>query len=200
MKRVAGSFLRTLIASLALAAPGSAARAQGPAAKATALFVCHGYGCEYRTKVLLDAAEAARIAALFARDDMNAAEERAAIAEAVRVFEEKSAAAIGIRDRAKSIFGKGREKGQMDCIDESTNTHSLLLYLDKSGYLRRHDVRANRSRGIFVDGRYPHATAVIADKETREVFAVDSWFEPAGGPPDIMLLSKWMTRGVMGER
>ena len=61
-------------------------------------------------------------------------------------------------------------------------------------------VLANSSRGLFVDGRYPHATAVIKDKETGEIFAVDSWFEPGGGPPDIMLLSEWKKRGVMGER
>lgn len=179
---------------------GGGALAQGSAGKAAAFFVCHGYGCEYRTKVLIGSADADRLAAIFGNGASSAPAERDAIRKAVSLFEERSTSAIGVRDDARSLFGEGRIKGQMDCIDESTNTHGFLLYLQKTGLLRHHTVLANSSRGMFVDGRYPHATAVIKDNETGEIFAVDSWFEPGGGPPDIMLLSEWKKRGVMGER
>jgi hypothetical protein len=179
---------------------GGSALAQGSAGKAAAFLVCHGYGCEYRTKVLIGSTDVDRVADFFTKDAETAEAERASIRKAVSLFEERSTGAIGIRDDARSQFGEGRIKGQMDCIDESTNTRGFLLYLQKAGLLRHHTVLANSSRGMFVDGRYPHATAVIKDKETGEIFAVDSWFEPGGGPPDIMLLSEWKKRGVMGER
>jgi hypothetical protein len=195
------SRLPAVAAALALAVLfGGNALAQGSAGKAAAFFVCHGYGCEYRTKVLIGPTDAERLAAIFAGSASSAQAERDSLRKAVSLFEERSTSAIGIRDDARSQFGEGRIKGQMDCIDESTNTHGFLLYLQKAGVLHHHAVLANSSRGLFVDGRYPHATAVIKDKETGEIFAVDSWFEPGGGPPDIMLLSEWKKRGVMGER
>ena len=51
----------------------------------------------------------------------------------------------------------------MDCVDEATNTHALLVYLAKRGMLKHHKVERNASRGHFIDGRYPHWTAVISD-------------------------------------
>lgn len=187
-----------LVGAALLSAP---AAAQGPAARIApaSLAACHGYGCEYRTKFALSSGDAGRIARLFTAAD-TAAAERAAIARTVQIAEDRAAAAIGVRDQAKSIFGESRQRGQMDCIDESTNTRAVLGWIERSGLLRFHSVKPNRSRGMFVDGRYPHATAVIAETATGQVFAVDSWFEPAGGAPDIMPLKLWMTRGVMGER
>ena len=34
----------------------------------------------------------------------------------------------------------------------------------------------------------------------RVLLAVDSWYERAGGPPDVMLLSEWKQRGFGGQR
>lgn len=189
-------FLLTALAAF-VARP---ALSQGAGGKAAAFSVCHGYSCEYRTKVVIGPADADRIASFFQSDGDSAAGEREAISRAISLFEDRSTQAIGIRDEPRSIFGQGRIKGQMDCIDESTNTRGFLLYLQKNGLLRHHSVRQNSSRGMFVDGRYPHNTAVIRENESGKVFAVDSWFEPAGGPPDIMLLSEWKKRGVMGQR
>jgi len=52
---------------------------------------------------------------------------------------------------------------------------------------------------VLIDGRYPHWTAAVRDNSGKD-WAVDSWFEVAGGPPDIVPLSYWRTRGVWGER
>ena len=87
----------------------------------------------------------------------------------------------------------------MDCIDESTNPRAVLLYLDQRHLLAFHTVRANTARGVLIDGRYPHWTAAVRDNSGKD-WAVDSWFEAAGGPPDIVPLSYWRTRGVWGER
>ena len=55
-------------------------------------------------------------------------------------------------------------------------------------------LRVGLLRGFFLDGRYPHATAVIGDASGVK-WAVDSWYEPAGGAPDIMPLREWRSRG-----
>lgn len=168
-------------------------------ADAARIYMCHGYDCTYKTRIDLGAPDARRFASIMAKGAGSPESERAAISRAVQYYEERGAQVIGIRDQAKSTFGASREKGQMDCIDESTNTRSLLLYLAGRGLLKHHRVEMNVSRGFFIDGRYPHSTAVIRDPQ-GEKWAVDSWYEPMGGPPDILPLEKWLARGVGGQR
>lgn len=163
------------------------------------LFVCHGFDCSYKTRVDLGAADHKQYAALFAKAD-SPETERAAVRRAVQHAEERASGVIGIRDLPKSDYTQSRVKGQMDCIDESTNTRSLLLYLEKRGLLKHHVVEVNRSRGFFADGRYPHSTAVLAEKSGTRRWAIDSWYEPAGGPPDVRPLDEWMASGRFGER
>ena len=169
-------------------------------AKSTRIFVCHGFDCSYKTKYTVTPDDWDRFAAIMEQGYASAEAERKAIAAADMYYEERAALAIGVRDKAKSNIGQSRAKGQMDCIDESTNTRSLLMFLEENGWLKHHKVEWNVSRGVFIDGRYPHSTAVIKEKATGEKWAVDSWFEATGVAPDIVPLSYWKTRGVMGQR
>jgi hypothetical protein len=162
------------------------------------IFVCHGFDCSYQTRLDLGASDHKRFAALFARAGSPSAE-RQAVSKAVQHFERRAGQVVGVSDLPKSDFTQSRVKGQMDCIDESTNTRSLLLYLEKRGLLKHHAVETNRSRGLFVDGRYPHSTAVLRDAGGKR-WAIDSWYEPMGGAPDILPLDEWMARGVGGVR
>ncbi|MGE0499607.1 MAG: hypothetical protein AB7I79_10140 [Rhizobiaceae bacterium] len=166
---------------------------------ASTIYVCHGFDCTYKTRLDLGASDADRFASIMAPATTSPAAERAAVSKAVQYYEERAGQVIGLRDAPKSHIGQSRERGQMDCIDESTNTRSLLRYLNERQLLTHHSVEYNVSRGLFVDGRYPHSTAVLRDKSGKK-WAVDSWYEPMGGPPDIMTLSEWQTRGVMGQR
>ncbi|WP_244642384.1 hypothetical protein [Phyllobacterium sp. 628] len=125
--------------------------------------------------------------------------ERTAIRRAVQIFELRSTQVIGVADRPRMEFGKAREKGQMDCVDESTNTDHFLRYLQAFRLLRFHTVADRDARGSFFDGRYPHFTAVLRDRSDTS-WAVDSWYEPAGGKPDVMYLSKWKERGFNSQR
>jgi hypothetical protein len=125
--------------------------------------------------------------------------ERAAVSRAVQYYEGRAARAVGVRDQAKSNAKQWGKRGQMDCVDESTNTRIFLLYLERRGLLKHHTVDRNVTRGFLIDGRYPHSTAVLREI-SGEKWTIDSWYEPTGGPPDIMLLSQWLSRGVMGAR
>lgn len=162
------------------------------------IYVCHGFNCTFRTRVDVTEADAGAYASYFS-GAQTPQDERAAIARAVSYFEERSADTIGIRDGPKSSLAESGQRGQMDCIDESTNTRSLLLHLAAHGHLKHHDVQMNVSRGFLLDARYFHSTSVVKDKSGQR-WAVDSWYDPAGGTPDIMPLEEWMTRGVMGAR
>jgi len=163
------------------------------------LSVCHGFDCRNRTTLALSAGDANRFASIMARGKGSANAERQAVSSAVAYFETRAGQAIGIRDTAKSSLAQSGRMGQMDCIDESTNTRTLLLYLQGRGLIRHHWVESNVSRGFFADARYPHSTAVLSEKGGAR-WAIDSWYEPMGSKPDVMPLDQWKSRGVMGER
>ena len=167
---------------------------------ASRLTACHGYNCYFRTRFALDDGDMARIRAIMEGGAASPAAEREAVGRAVAYFEDKAGDAIGVRDRAKSTLDEGGTKGQMDCIDESTNTRTFMLLLQKKGLLKHHAVQSNVSRGFFLDARYPHSTAVLKERKSGRLWAVDSWYEPMGGRPDILALSEWKKRGVGGER
>lgn len=167
---------------------------------ASRLTVCHGYNCYFRTHLALGESDMKRISAIMASGAQSPSAERDAVGRAIAFYEDRAGDAIGVRDRAKSTLDEGGTKGQMDCIDESTNTRTFMLLLEKKGLLRHHTVQSNVSRGFFLDARYPHSTAVLKEKPGGKLWAVDSWYEPMGGRPDILALSQWKTRGVGGER
>lgn len=162
------------------------------------LTVCHGFDCRNQTALSFSAEEEKRLRALFAGVS-SAGAERAAIAKAVPIFESATTARLGVADAPKSDLSQTGQTGQMDCIDESTNTRTFLRYLEARGLLEHHDVQTNVTRGVIFDGRYFHATAVIREKGGQR-WAVDSWYEPAGEAPDIMRLEEWLQRGSMGRR
>lgn len=161
--------------------------------------ICHGYNCRRKARYDIGA-DRARFAAIMAAGKSSPAAERAAIGRAEMFYEDQVSKVIGVRDKAGAAQGDSGKVGQMDCIDELTNTHTLLVYLAENEWLKYHRVLPNVSRGFFFDGRYPHATAVVSEISTGKDWAVDSWFGPAGAPPDILPLNKWMSYGVFGER
>lgn len=168
--------------------------------KTSRIIVCHGFDCSYKTAYAVSEEDLTRFADIMAEGTASPEAERKAIAAANMYYEERAAQFIGIRDKAKSNIRQSREKGQMDCIDESTNTRSMLLFLAENGWLKHHKVEWNVSRGFLLDARYFHSTAVIKENATGKKWAVDSWYEPTGQAPDITPLSYWKTRGVMGQR
>lgn len=157
--------------------------------------ICHGYGCAYRSRLDLGAGNGEHFRQIMAEGAASPEAERAAIKKADQYFEELAFAATGIRDKPRADVG-GAERGQMDCIDESTNTTSLLTYLADRGLLRHHKVERRESRGFLLDGRYPHWTAVISDPAGVK-WVVDSWYAPMGGAPDVIPLSEWKPRGFL---
>ncbi len=69
----------------------------------------------------------------------------------------------------------------------------LLLVLEELKLLRFHKVDAPEARGYLIDGRPPHATAVLTEKTSGVRWAVDSWTRGYGQAPEVMPLAVWQT-------
>lgn len=152
---------------------------------------CHGYGCSRRLSVMLDTSIIPRAAVLL-KASKSAAAERQAVGEIVRAYTAQLARELGGRpDIPGSPPQMSGQHGQMDCIDETANTTSLLVELESRGLLAHHRVERPQSRGLFFDGRYPHVTAVIAETKSGVEWAVDPWRQAPGQKPDILPLSQW---------
>jgi len=152
--------------------------------------ICYGHTCRYTVDASLSDEEWLLVKDLFTESDDNPAKEREQIQTAISLLEtlvgEKTNTS---EDKGGNYAGLGLQ-GQMDCIDESTNTTVYLTMLQKEGLLKWHQVNRRTSRGIF-SLQVPHFTAVISETGSNKNYAVDSWFLDNGHPPFIIPLNKW---------
>ncbi len=152
--------------------------------------VCHEHTCHAITDVSLSAEDWANVKRVFVAPAANAAAEREQIARAIAALELLVGARTGTaNDLGENLPGLGLS-GQMDCVDESTNTSAYLLMLQQDGLLHWHQVGARISRGILQLTTL-HFTASVKESTSGDGFAVDSWFEPNGSRPDIVPLAEW---------
>jgi len=156
------------------------------------IIACHGYGCARRLPLSVEGGWLSRAAAALRAAQGSPDAERRALADVIRSYTSLLAASFGGRpDVPGSPPQMSGVPGQMDCLDETANTTSLLLVLQDRGLLTHHVVDHPESRGFFFDGRYPHFTAVIAEKRTGVEWAVDPWKKAPGQRPDILPLDRW---------
>jgi hypothetical protein len=187
------------IAILALA-DGTGSAAQAPPTEGATVIVCHGYGCRYRTRVQFSPADMARLHRLVAAGKATPDAERQALGRAVQWFEVTVGPIAGTsHDKLKGDVLLIPDPSQEDCIDESTNTTTLLKLIESRGWLLHHTVGPTKERGFLLDGRYPHNTAVVIEKSGGERWAIDSWTHANGEFPDIMPISEWVKQGVWGN-
>lgn len=159
------------------------------------LAYCHGFGCEFKTAIPFSDGDVATLTALFDHHKASPAEERVAINLADQWWEKKADSVIGAPpDKRGSDLADAHKQGQTDCIDEATNTTTLLLWLERTGLLRHHHVRRPESRGAFL---YAHATAVMTDRTTGVDWVADSWMRDSGDPIDVMTLEEWFSRAYI---
>lgn len=152
---------------------------------------CHGGGCAGVQTVRLSPEEWAGVAALFSPAAKNAGHERVRIAKAIAMLEQIVGQKTGTSADVCGTFEGFGMPGQLDCIDESTNTTTYLKLLRSQGLLRFHEVDDTRTRGYFLRG-WPHTAASIHESGAQSrVYIVDSWFNANGKPPVILPLPVW---------
>ena len=152
--------------------------------------ICYGHTCNTIETLQLSEQEWGNIRALFEPASSTAEKERIQIAAAIGAMENLVGSKTGTSyDQAENFPGLG-QGGQMDCVDESTNTSVYLTMMQTDNLFRWHRVQRNESRGISTL-QVPHFTAVIRDMQDGVPYAVDSWFLPNGASPFIVPLSQW---------
>lgn len=155
-----------------------------------AFSVCHDLSCHSVSDLSLTDSEWRQISTLFTPVADSPRAERQQIASAVAVMEKLVGNKTGTAgDRGQNEL-PGSRQGQLDCIDEATNTSVYLRMMESEGLLHWHQSAPRTSRGLLI-GRAPHNTASIIDTQSQQRFAVDSWFFANGQPPAIVLMADW---------
>lgn len=159
----------------------------------SSIYICHTFGCKLKYHFQPNHDDIQQLAEILKKGNKNPAEERKAIGNAVVWFENRVGPLVGSsHDKGGFDMSGSGKHGHMDCIDEASNTTALLLFADKHKLLQHHKVMSPVARGFFLDGRYPHATAVIRQKDKKADFAIDSWVHDNGHYPEIKPLDIWM--------
>jgi hypothetical protein len=189
-------FAANISISSAATRPGviEAAYGEFPVAPPTSstVFVCHGFGCKYRAELDLTDSDRTKLAHILAAGRSSPEAERKAVAAAGAWFDKRVGPVAGTANHVARAGAKYMyDVHQFDCIDSSRNTTSLLLVLDQLNLLRHHDVATPEARGFFLDGRPPHATAVLVEKVSGTKWSIDSWTVGYGEDLEVMPLERW---------
>lgn len=173
--------LRRVFALLSVLLPG--------AISANPDFVhCYDFGCKTTRDLVYDELHWQRVRDIMQHGATDASSEKQAIREAVAIMESISGELAGTHlDKAGNYPGYDLP-GQMDCIDESTNTLQYLYALQDLGLLRWHRVGLKQRRIVWF---VTHWTATIEEVEGGRQFAVDSWYRDNGEQPYIQPLDEW---------
>ncbi|MDR3375030.1 MAG: hypothetical protein P4L98_14980 [Ancalomicrobiaceae bacterium] len=147
---------------------------------------CHGYGCEFQTPIPISDADFAELQRIFAARAGSAVEERKAISASVQWWERHASPLLGGPPRVRGDTQPHRP-GQTDCLDEATNSTTILVYLERHKFLKYHRVERPEARGMLL---YSHATAVIKEI-AGEAWVVDMWMYDMGDPPDMPTYAEW---------
>ena len=186
-----------LLASAAMSQLAAAASAASGAEQRRApppFEICYDYGCRSQASVALRGDDWQRVRELFAIPALTGAEEREQIAAAIALLEQLASARSGIgHDLGGNIDGHG-QPGQMDCIDESTNTTAYLRLLAADDLLIFHRIGARVRRAPWIFD--PHWAATLIDRDGRR-YAVDSWFLDNGRRPYVQALPAWLDKAEL---
>jgi hypothetical protein len=155
----------------------------------TNLPYCHGFGCTRRVSVPISGGPRSALDAIMAPGAASPEAERAAVEKAVTWFELQAIPLMGgVIDHNGTDPKDNLKVGQTDCVDEAANTTTFLKFLSREGLLRHHTVARPVARGGLT---VPHVTAVLREKATSTLYAVDSWVADGGHPPAVMTLARW---------
>ncbi len=193
---ITAAFLTGGCANMAFQSPDNWFKERDIAApSAQRLSYCSGFACKFVTPIPFSRSRHRHLAAILARGRHSAKAERAALSKAVQWYETMTGPIAGTsQDQGGWDLSKSGTRGATDCLDEATNTTSLLIIAEARKLLKFHRTGRPVSRGMLIDGRYPHATAVVIDTTTETPWAIDSWVRDNGEPPDVMPLADWYAR------
>ena len=157
--------------------------------------VCHGFGCAYRTPILLRNADKAQIKKLFEPVAVKSPEaERKATCRRDGWFEKRVAAEAGTATaKARAGLGHAGDPSQFDCLDKTSNTVGMLVIVADMGLLRHHVIDVPESRGFPIGGlptRLRSCASAGAARSGRSTAGPHN----NGELPDVLPLEEWRTQ------
>lgn len=153
--------------------------------------ICYGHGCTKRAATAFTAAEWDEIAAIFAGTPESPRAERRRIAYALARAEQIIGPKTGTGDDIGGSFpGLGRP-GQMDCVDEMTNTGTYLTMFEQAGFLQYYRPGRRVSQAFFGRAVWPHTVTTMYDVADGTEYVIDTWLEDSGELPYIMPFKEW---------
>lgn len=164
---------------------------QDPAA-VESFTLCHGYSCTSKTPTGFTAVEWKQVGSLFSNPAKTPEDERSRIGQALALMERQIGAKTRTDEDDGAAVTRRTSTHQLDCIDETINTTHYVGFLQKAGWLKFHEITDPTHRGYFIDGRWPHNTAVIREKDTGVLWAVDSFYRANGEEPYILPRADWL--------
>lgn len=153
------------------------------------IVICYNYSCSRSAQVRPAIEDWKMVTDQFRPAARSPIEERQMIRRAIGLLEQIAGEQTPTyRDRGRNPI-VDEWPGQMDCIDESTNTARYLELLQQRGLLHWHGVVERAYRAPFILDQ--HWAGQIVELQTGDHYAVDSWHLDNGNPPYIQAISDW---------
>lgn len=188
-------FLTLLLSACAVPAGLNLGNYSDPDATPSDFIYCHGYGCTQKIRIGLHEREWKQVEKIF-KKSKSAQEERDNIAKAVALMERWTGALANTsQDQAYAPIIK-KSNQELDCVDETVNTHKYLTFFEKTGLLKFHMVSNPVFKGFLLDGTYPHNSAAVIEKGSSQAYVIDSYIHANGKEPVIRTLEDWRARST----
>ncbi len=153
--------------------------------------ICSGFGCIYSAQLAFTGADLKHMKSVLSTGIASPAKERRSIAKLIAWKERLAQSKLRmVTDTRLSYQRDAGKVGQMDCVDESSNTLAFIEFLNRNGLLKFNKPMPIVGRGFLFDGRYPHRTAVLRDIKGVD-WAIDSWKKDGGKLPQVVELAIW---------
>ena len=153
--------------------------------------VCFGNSCRLHDKVSLTPEQWQQVRAVFDPPPADALAERQTVALAIAVLERFTGEQTGTSDDAPGMGVHLNPDGQLDCIDESTNSTAYLRMMAADGLIQFHDIGFPAHRFVL-SAWGPSNTATMRENATSKRYAVESYFRENGEPAYVMPLDVWI--------
>ena len=137
--------------------------------------LCHGFSCSEKSLVTLDEKQWNKVAAVFKKPAKTPEKEREQITKAVAILEAESTKDA----KLAPDFGEA-------------NTFENDQAQDEAGLLEYHDAAPPIHRGFLVDGQWPHNSGAVKEKNSGEIYAIDSYYFDSGKPPAVVPIDVWL--------
>jgi hypothetical protein len=174
---------------IALLLSGSLLLTSMPLQAAPYFVQCYDFGCKTTRELRFEPRQWEQIRAIFANGIVDSAAEKQAIRQAVAMMERFSGELTDTGHDKGGNYPGSDIPGQMDCIDESTNTFQYLSALQDLDLLQWHRVGLRQRRILWFASP---SIATIREIDSNQRFAVDSWYRDNGELPFIQPIADWL--------